>query len=72
MECKRNNWDCEKGRGDGCFKKAKVRVACLDIDETEREWRGIIALGKWYHCLPSRDGEDGGGMDKEERCSGWS
>ena len=42
MEYKRNKWNCEEGGRGECFQRRKVRVACLDGGENEREWRGII------------------------------
>ena len=56
MECKRNKWNYEEGGGSGRFQRRKVRVACLDGDEIERERRDILVWSKWYHCQCSRDG----------------
>ena len=46
MELKRNKWDCKEGGGDEHFLRRKVQVACLDRDEVEREWRGIMVKSK--------------------------
>ena len=53
MECKINKWDCreglllfgecEEGIDSGRFQRRKVRVACLDGEEIEREW-GVIMM----------------------------
>ena len=33
---------CEEGGGGGRFQRRKLRIASLDGDEIEREWRGIM------------------------------
>ena len=42
MECTRNKCDCKEGGGGGSFQRRKVRVACLDGGEIEREERGFM------------------------------
>ena len=42
MDCKRNKWNCEEEGGGGRFQRRKVRIACLDGHEIEREGRGIM------------------------------
>ena len=48
MECKRNKWDCKKGRGGGCFQRRKFRVACFDETKLkgnrEVSWWGINGI----------------------------
>ena len=55
MECKQNKWDCKEGGGGGHFQRRKVEVACLNGDEIEREWKGIMMFSKWHHCQYSGD-----------------
>ena len=45
-----NKLNCEEGGGEGCFKRGKVRVACLDGDKAGRKWRSIMAWSKLHHC----------------------
>ena len=42
MEYKRNKRNCEEGGGGGRLQRRKVRIACLDGGEIEREGRGIM------------------------------
>ena len=42
MECTRDKWNCKEGGNGEQFQKMKVRVACLDINKIESEWKGIM------------------------------
>ena len=57
-----------RSRGLGsCYSCFRVRVVCLDGDENERGWRGIMVWSKWHHCRCSKDKKRYVGKEEEQK-----